>query len=468
MHEQIKARNAQAHPFETTAMPTNQLIQKQGTVTLTNQFNQNRSQQMLSRTIMLFLFVILAFGLALERSVGLCANLILLTGCVGFFINFRQSRPLYKEQKIIFTAIIAMGIAGTVSLLAADAIYHQWSRLDLPVRYLIAAPCFLALCQLKISPQVIFFGCITGAFIACGLGVYHLFSTQEVLAAGAVGHHIMFGCLSALLGTLSLALSPCQKRLSLSILGHIAFIAGFAAASLSGSRGAWMGCAVLALLIIFHRLKITNFQTNSTHERTLQWLMGATLLILFILALSFFSSIISPRLQLISQELQGYFQGEPPISSIGARLEMWKTALIIFSENPIFGSGPKTFLEESQALIDSGTVNNFRHSYAYKHAHNQYFDTLATQGLLGFMCLLIVYCIPLYYCFICLVKPQNSTDKSFAWTGLVTIIGYLIFGLTETLLDRHLSTVFYLVMISVSLSQLSLFQKPPLKQYLSH
>ena len=114
------------------------------------------------------------------------------------------------------------------------------------------------------------------------------------------------------------------------------------------------------------------------------------------------------------------------------RFELWKASIAV-SPNLIFGAG-------------TGDYNTFLHSYFMKHklfffldqnynAHNQFIQTLLSNGILGLVALLIMLIRPL----VLSIRYQNPL-------GILVFFSFFIYGLTEVFLGRYQGVVFFALM----------------------
>ena len=93
------------------------------------------------------------------------------------------------------------------------------------------------------------------------------------------------------------------------------------------------------------------------------------------------------------KDIQLYLDNHDGNTSLGARFEMWKSALEMAKEKPLFGWGIQGATEkrkqETEEKIATGNIGQFT------HAHNQYLDDLSKRGVVGLLALLAVLFIPL-------------------------------------------------------------------------
>jgi O-antigen ligase len=106
--------------------------------------------------------------------------------------------------------------------------------------------------------------------------------------------------------------------------------------------------------------------------------------------------------------------------SDSGRISQWKAAIAGFKERPILGLG---YLNFEKMSIDLKKKYNIEQSFFGGHAHNNYFEMLASTGLIGFvffMCWQISW-------FIELLKRDDIIAK----IGLPFIVVFVVEGLTQ-------------------------------------
>ena len=126
-------------------------------------------------------------------------------------------------------------------------------------------------------------------------------------------------------------------------------------------------------LLAFPALAVTCLLSNQKEDKKFA---VATTLIFIVLVVCFF---LSGRMQQGIADLQSYQEGNSS-TSWGIRIELWKYAICGFMEEPLFGWGDKPFA----AIASSGYEFNVPSFGAYlPHFHSDFFQTLATGGLVG-------------------------------------------------------------------------------------
>jgi O-antigen ligase len=104
----------------------------------------------------------------------------------------------------------------------------------------------------------------------------------------------------------------------------------------------------------------------------------------------------------------------------GARIEVWRAALLVFSNHPFIGIGWMNFAELLPSVID------WRYGLGM-HAHDIYLSILAETGLIGFI---------LFFAPIVIVlrgSARRSRSNIGALAGLLGITVFLVHGVVDAM-----------------------------------
>jgi len=108
---------------------------------------------------------------------------------------------------------------------------------------------------------------------------------------------------------------------------------------------------------------------------------------------------------------------------------MWSIALQAFLSSPIVGVGSEGLLEiKRQAVIDGGANTSITN---YSHQHNDIFNELTHNGLVGAIALVFLY---VTYGFVFIKQRQKRPLSEFPVLGLVTVVLIIGCGFTDTIL----------------------------------
>ncbi len=110
--------------------------------------------------------------------------------------------------------------------------------------------------------------------------------------------------------------------------------------------------------------------------------------------------------------------------STGARLELWKGALLMFKESPVWGAGTGNFQPIIKRLV---LEKKIRETPIIGHAHNIFLQTLATKGIVGFAILIVLFASLLKWG----MKEIKNHGGSVGYIIIFSTIFTMLAGLTE-------------------------------------
>ena len=205
------------------------------------------------------------------------------------------------------------------------------------------------------------------------VGFAQYYQADTVRAQGFALHPIFYATkLAFVCGSALVILIIGDKDLSESGKGRyfllITVLITFVAILFSQTRGVWVA--------LFGATAITLF----LYDRRKAIIYSAVFVSALVVLFSFSGTL---RDRAVSIVTSAYTEDE--LGSTGNRLELWKGAVLIARESPFFGTGLSDFQPDIDRLIQN---NKLRKVLVTGHAHNIFFHTLATQGLVGLAILL--------------------------------------------------------------------------------
>jgi O-antigen ligase len=128
-------------------------------------------------------------------------------------------------------------------------------------------------------------------------------------------------------------------------------------------------------------------------------------------------------------------------------------------QKPWLGWGQKAYEVEKKQLVESGHVPGVLLKFG--HAHQEWLDIWAKKGLLGVCALALLFAVPLGSYASAIRQsslPSTNTSQADAHTmavcGLVMVIGYLGFGMTQVVFAHNSTSMVYLFMNLIWLAAL--------------
>jgi len=373
-----------------------------------------------------------------------------------FFATFQHREdPLRRDEKLLFFSVIFFVLAAILVILCGDNIVQGVGKLGKFAKLLLLIPAYFLLRKITLPQSVFWYGLACGAILSGIIAVYEitsgpLYGGYHGRARGAT-HPILFGNLSLVMGVMALAGFGYFRGQSkwLVLVPIVAAICGLLASLLSSSRGGWVAMPALVVIVFWYlRSYLSRWQIVFS---------AAFVLLLPLMAYLAPGSGVAYRVGVTLNNFKLY--AESPIdhavrgTSVGTRLEMWQASWTIFKNNPILGIGWGNYQEHAKALVAEGVRH--RSAAYWGHPHNEYFSVLVSGGLLGFVALLLLFFIPAKL-FFAATKNQNAEMQRLGLSGLLLVVGYMHFALSEAIFERSLPVnfyAFYLLVIMVLISQ---------------
>lgn len=328
-------------------------------------------------------------------------------------------------------SFVLNGLLGNLPDLRLKHIDHEF-------RFLFVFPIFLLLRYLRISNGILWGGVTTGALIAGGYAISsYLWLSPGQRASGGY-HPIAFGDLSLALVFMSVVSIDWYRRNRNIYLfvPLVASLTGLVACIISGTRGAWIAIPGLLCVLFFYSAKFFRIGPRL--------LMVGACCFLAVAAYKIPATTIAKRLNPIVTDVADYAQGHRVYTPITARIELWRAALDIFYQNPLFGAGPGTY----KPLLHEMVAKGLRDEIASPHSdpHSTYLAAMSDCGILGLSALLAMLGMPLYLAVIYIRSGHKVRDLGFAMVMLV--VAFAHYGLTETIFSRNVNISFYVVMVA--------------------
>ncbi|WP_022941135.1 O-antigen ligase family protein [Psychromonas hadalis] len=309
--------------------------------------------------------------------------------------------------------------------------------LDAPLRFILSIPIYLLL-RLQLSTEeiklesikkVTELGIIVGSMGALCIAIYQ---TQILKMERVDGFlfSINFAYLACALAFLGLVFFRHSNYKTLNLIG---FACAIIATLLTLTRGAIIAIPLLLILTLFllYKDKLTVFKVS-----LFILIVGAVAILAYQT-----NSKIKQRADYTVYEIKQILKGDTvKATSSGGRIQLWVGAIEAFKESPLIGKSYREREAINQQLYNSGEYKNSVILASRGHAHSQYFEILASAGLLGITALLLYLFLPLAYYYRLFSKNKNNI---YALNGFIFTTGICIYGLTEVLLQANSISTFY-------------------------
>jgi O-antigen ligase len=142
-----------------------------------------------------------------------------------------------------------------------------------------------------------------------------------------------------------------------------------------------------------------------------------------------------------------YFEGGSAFSNLGIRLELWKGASMLIAEHPLLGQTIDGYRGALARYVEQGKLDPV--VLPMPHVHNDALQALVTGGIVGFALYLSILVAPLVFFARALIPDAHGGKQRFALAlgGMLVVVSYFSFGLTEVIFWSMKGTMFYALMI---------------------
>ena len=374
---------------------------------------------------------------------GLIGLIVVLAGLMTAITLNKQLFPLISEEKTIFVSVCLLFVSAVISAIYIDT---NLARADRFYIFILVIPVYIYFKHNVVEEKHIWPGLVAGSFIAQIVAIYQVFGPLNLPRAIGSVHPILFGDMALIMGVMSLAGVGWwhQQRRWMAVVPYCAFVAGLGASALSLSRGGWVALPLLGLVLIWYSIRYLSCK-KLVYVLTMTFLLiGA----IYLIPQTRVQNHVELSIDNIDQYLNSTDANDPlRETSIGLRFEMWKAAWLIFSDHPVIGVGWGDYQLKTMELADEGLIN--RLVPKFYHPHNQYLSALAKGGVLGFLSMFSLLLFPgiIFYKYMH-IKYKDEINRM-ALAGLLFVVGFACFSLTESILERSRTIIFYSYYLAV-------------------
>ena len=356
----------------------------------------------------------------------------------GVYILKKNNINPFKDSKLRMVLFITAGyyFINLIVFFINGTNFAKYLQTD--IYFLLAVFVAAGLLYAKVNMSLFF----TGIRLALlYLGVYH-FLSFEYIDKGILDYTNIYVSIFSTVTVLMMFLSIttfAKDNLINKLLGLTAFIFGLIIILDTSIRLSWLVFIVLTIVVtyfvIFKKIAVNKFS-----------------LLVFLLFLSMFISIISSnnkindRISSIYHDIIVWSSGDNLETSIGLRLEMYKSGFEAFKEKPFFGHGYLNGTKEASKYADlraSDTIYNF------VQLHSEYINTMVEKGLFGLLSLGMLLLSPAL-----IIVRNYSKDDIYIRIGIISCISFVMFGLFNASFGDTTIKAFYVLLICLFLPKI--------------
>ena len=384
----------------------------------------------------------------LFKSAGSASHIFI--GLMGLLTSiFQKERPSFSfEEKCLMWAFAGYFLVYLVSAafntLSGVLVEIRGKHFEKEAYLLLFIPACFFFRRLKLSQGVMWWGVALGGVM---VGLYSMVDFGWIDISYRVRgayNPIMFGCLSLAMAFMAIqGYHYFRRRHPLLLAVPLAgFFFGTVSSILTGSRGAWIAIPAFLAITLFHL------------KRKLRYLELAVIIGTFCLALLAAYTVpetgMARRFELAKEDLLKYSEKDVTINnSIGLRLASWEASWLMVKDHLPLGIGPGGYEPTIKQMVSEGKLP-YEVDVYHSQPHSIYFGVLVDGGLLGIVFLLAVLFLPVKI-FFTRIRDRGG-DNPTAYAGLILSLGYIHFGLTETIFGRNLFVAFYVLMLAMLLT----------------
>jgi O-antigen ligase len=311
------------------------------------------------------------------------------------------------------------------------------STVEKPARMFFAFSALAVVLATGAPRRALWYGVSVGALAGLPFIAWQRFGLHIPRPGGLI-NAITFGDLALLLGLLSLAaaIDVRQAAPRQAWLAGLGALAGLAASVLTGSRGGWLALVPAAVLLLRYARGLDGARARALVAAGIG-LLGAAWLV--------------PALGVQQRFVQGiadartWYAGGSVWTNVGSRLELWKGAVMLIGEHPLFGLDFAACRLRLAEYAQHGRLDPM--VLTLPHLHNDALQVLATGGVVGFVIWAATLAAPGLFFLRQLGGGMRSPQFAAALAGALVVSGYICFGMTEVIFWSVTGSLFYALMV---------------------
>ncbi|MDQ7969988.1 MAG: O-antigen ligase family protein [Oxalicibacterium faecigallinarum] len=394
-------------------------------------------------------FLIPATSLCLKSGYAYGVLLFLLSS----LFSFRRWCRYPQSKQTVIIALLFIGMA----ILWYELSYFENKEWDRASKYLAGAVCLLYAMAFPPKREAFYWGLAVGCAGGGVLGIWQVYVLGMYRANGFT-NAIQWGNIALLMATM-LGIQLCifwqrQSWLHRAIV-IICILLGLEASVLSAARGGW-----LALLVVIPVMALFIFR----YRRDIFLKFSALLVVAgFAVAITNFD-MLAKRWQKAEAEIGHYFGGQQVDTSLGIRLEQYRSAIEMIKEKPLLGWGSEGYLHEMRKRVDEGRYDRSIHEYNF--VHHEFLDLWVKNGVIGVAIQMFAY-VYVFYIFWPSRRRMHPfegnvdlwrTQLSLRLCGVTLVLMYFLFNQSVQFFVQNNGIIFFVFPILIVWSALHDYQ----------
>jgi O-antigen ligase len=383
----------------------------------------------------LLMFLLPFLSLVTRWGVGLCSFLFLL----GALACFKDSRSALARQ---WPAVRWVAAAFLFNFLFAAACLVLRPEADLgslekPSRMFFAISALALVLAWRPDRKMLWWG-VSGGALGGALLVGYQRAVLDLDRPGGLMNAITTGDMLLCLGLISLAAVIDRRDLRRAALPIVGMLAGLAGTIITGTRGGSIALVLAALLLLRYSQLLNGRLTRAL-----------VLACFALVAATYFVPATGVR-ERVAQgvtDVNVYLDGGSAFSNVGIRLELWRASALLIADAPLLGVDPSVARKKMEAHIQRGELDPV--VLPAEHFHNDALQGLVIGGVPGLFAWLAILAAPFAF-FARQLRAQVRVGRervALALAGMLVVICFFSFGLTEVIFWSVKASMFYALTI---------------------
>ena len=350
----------------------------------------------------------------------------------------------YFIASIIFMILTVVSVsvyAGIDEVIVKKLFKYTYLILIIPVYFLFRI--------IKVNYSLLWYGLFVGAVISGMYGMNQIiyppfFDVVYTPRARGVTNPIIYGDFALLMGVMCLAgIGWFKSRANWQvILPVFAFSMGLLSSVISQSRGGWL--AIPFFMVIF--LWGANASKYIKASGVVLVLIG--MVFVYLSPQTGVEARLNESITSIEMYLYNDTDSKNHLTTIGIRLEAWKAAWLVFLDNPLIGVGWGHFQENAKIYVEDNQLH--KSALLFAHPHNQFLAVMASGGIIATIAIFFLFFIPLRVFYRACKSAEASIEiHRIGLAGILFIIGFVVFNLSESFLERSRTVSFFIFYLAV-------------------
>jgi len=362
---------------------------------------------------------------------------------ISITAGFNKKLTWHKNLTLLAIAIILFIIPHIISLIQASGDIDSIKKAARGIPLLLAGAFLI---RFKPKQQFVY------ASFSLSLIISFIIMVSEQMTGFNRGHYAGFNLnplMIAIVAVISFTLPNIHTNsIKLRILTYSGLFLGAATIIMSGSKGPVLALLTVVLIFLFMPSNLKRVSKKKYASIICLLLLGS----IVIMSIGTNDSLVS-RVSDASRNFITHIENpnsDEKESSTSIRLELWKGALILAQEKPIFGYGRLQAHERMQSLYNEGYLASYMNEFDDAHFHSIYFQALGNRGLFGLFTVILLLLIPGY-----ILLKNKRINPTYTLSGLLVIVSYIVTGIGDVSLSSTLPSITYFILTTLCISQVS-------------